>query len=191
MEFVDEKEVYEILSELGIERVTVSDERIELSMQGDTPVVMVHLACAESTATPSLGAQVVQVDKQRLPAIVEHILHLLHLSQVLLIPFGKWRNVFDVVAFSLAENENWQQVDAAATVELNQRDPLLCEPVDFPTLHDLLTTLFNDANDPDQGLMLVSTGTPIMIEIIPDGALRVNIGNRVLADEVAEAFAAS
>ena len=32
---------------------------------------------------------------------------------------------------------------------------------------------------------------PILLEIIPDGALRVCIGNAVLADEIAEAFAVS
>jgi hypothetical protein len=57
---------------------------------------------------------VVSVEKDRLPKTVEHILHKLHLSQVLLIPVSKWRHLFDAVAFSMAENEEWQAVDTAA-----------------------------------------------------------------------------
>ena len=36
--------------------------------------------------------------------------------------------------------------------------------------------------------MLVSTVAPILLEIVPGGALKVSIGNQVLADEVSEAF---
>lgn len=191
MEFISEKEVYEVLKEFGIEQVPVNDDRIELQMRSDDTIVQFHLASKESQATPHDGSEAITIEKERLSNVVEHMLHLLHVTQILLIPLGKWRSVFDAVAFSLAESEAWQAVDAAATVELNRRDPLLCEPADFSTINELLSALFNDAESPDQGLMLVSSSAPILIEIIPDGALRVSIGNQVLADEVSEAFAVS
>lgn len=191
MEFVSEQEVYTLLRELGIEREKISDDRVELRMRPDDDVVRVHLAGAQSKAPPLDGADVVAMDKGRMPDVVEHMLHLMHLSEMLLVPVGKWRNVFDAVAFSLAANEDWQEVDAAATVELNQRDPLLCVPADFGTIRDLLAALFKDAESPEQGLMIVSIHAPILIEVFPDGALRVSIGNRVLADEISEAFAVS
>lgn len=191
MDFIDEKDLESVLKEFGIEREVVSEDRIELQMRSDGTVIRVHLADAASTSPPLEGADVINIDKNRLPQVVEHILHLLHLSQVLLVPFGKWRNVFDAVAFSLAENEAWQAVDAAATVELNSRDPLLCEPADFSTISELLKALFTDAEEPNQGLMLVSTASPVLIEVVPEGALRVSVGNQVLADEIADAFAVS
>lgn len=191
MEFVNEKEAFTLLRNLGYERSLKSENRVELSMKSDDSVVHVHLSCHESKTLPEDGVEVITIEKQRLPAVVEYILNQLRLTQILLVPVGKWRNIFDLVAFSLADNENWQEVDTAATVELNQRDPLLCEPVDYPTLNDLLTALFQNADNPDQGLMLVSTVAPILIEIIPDGALRISIGNQVLADEIAEAFTVS
>ena len=191
MEFVSEQEVYKLLRDLGIDRENISDERVELRMKDDEEVVRVHLACPESGAEAHNGADVVSMEKARLPDVVEHMLHLMHLSEMLLVPVGKWRNVFDAVAFSLSANEDWQEVDAAATVELNQRDPLLCVPADFSTIRDLLAALFQDAEKPEQGLMIVSIHAPILIEVVPDGALRVSIGNRVLADEVSEAFAVS
>ena len=36
--------------------------------------------------------------------------------------------------------------------------------------------------------MLASTGAPVLVELIPDGAARMSFGNRVLADEVSEAW---
>jgi hypothetical protein len=74
-------------------------------------------------------------------------------------------------------------------VELNTRDPLLCEPADFHTLMALLQNLLRDAESPDQGLTLMATASPVLVEIIPDGAVRVSLGSQVLADELAEAFA--
>lgn len=191
MEFISENEVYEVLKEFGIERVQVNDDRIELQMHSDDSIVQFHLASKESQATPHDGSETITIEKERLSNVVDHMLHLMHVTQILLIPLGKWRSVFDAVAFSLAESEAWQAVDAAATVELNRRDPLLCEPADFSTINELISALFNDAESPDQGLMLVSSSAPILIEIVPDGALRVSIGNQVLADEVSEAFAVS
>ncbi|MCZ6834344.1 MAG: hypothetical protein O7G85_01085 [Planctomycetota bacterium] len=191
MEFVNEQEVFGLLKEFGIEAEPVGEEIVDLRMKNDDSIVRFHLACEGCQAESYDGAETVIVEKQKLPDVVEHMLHLLHLRQVLLVPVGKWRNIFDAVAFSLASNEDWQLIDAAATVELNQRDPLLCEPEDFSTLHELLAALYNDAEHPEQQLMLVSTIAPILIEIVPEGALRVSIGNQVLADEVAEAFSVS
>ena len=35
----------------------------------------------------------------------------------------------------------------------------------------------------------LSTSAPVLVEIMPAGALRISLGNEVLADELAEAFA--
>ncbi len=189
MEFVDENEVSGLFEDHRLTRVPEGDERVYLRMGDGEEMVHVHLACAESEAEPASGATQVQVEKDRLPGLVEHIIHLLHLDQVILIPVGKWRRVFDAVAFSLASNEDWQEMDATATVELNTRDPLLCEPGDFHTLIALISALLSDADTPDQGLMMVPTAAPVLIEIIPDGAIRICLANQALADELTDVLA--
>ena len=87
--------------------------------------------------------------------------------------------------------EEWQAVDTAATVELNTRDPLLCEPGEFHTVNALVKVLLNDADSPEQGLTLTTTAAPVTLELVPGGAVRISIGNRVLADEVVEIFGSS
>jgi hypothetical protein len=57
------------------------------------------------------------------------------------------------------------------------------------TLSALVQALMQDADAPDQGLMLIATASPVLVELIPDGAMRLSLGSQVLADEVAEAFA--
>lgn len=188
MEFIRYDEVMSLLKGHGVKEAPAEEDRVYLEMEDGTDVVHLHLACHESTAAPREGASVVHVEKKRLPTTVEHIIQRLRLNQVLLIPVCKWRKVFDAVAFSLADNEEWQEMDATATVKLNTRDPLLCEPGDFHTLNALMKVLINDADSPDQGLTLTTTATPVTVELVPDGAVRISVGNQVLADEVVEAF---
>lgn len=188
MEFVAYDEALDLLGEQGIREVRDGNDHVGLELSGGADVVHLHLASSESTCAPHEGANVVSVERDRLPGAVEHIIHKLHLSQVLLIPIGKWRKVFDAVAFSLADNEDWQAVDTAATVALNTRDPLLCEPADFHTISALIKALLADAESPDQGLMITTPAAPFMVELVPEGAIRISVGNPVLADEVAETF---
>ena len=188
MEFIRYDEVMGLLKGHGVKEAPAEEDRVYLEMEDGKDVVHLHLACHESTAAPREGASVVQVEKKRLPTTVEQIIQRLRLNQVLLIPVCKWRKVFDAVAFSLADNEEWQEMDATATVKLNTRDPLLCEPGDFHMLNALMKVLINDADSPDQGLTLTTTATPVTVEIVPDGAVRISVGNQVLADEVVEAF---
>ncbi len=188
MEFVAYDEVMELLREHGVREVADGDGRVCLELAGSQEVVHLHLASETSKIVPREGARVLRMDTQRLAGTVEQIIHKLHLSQVLLIPVAKWRNVFDAVAFSLAGNEDWQAVDTAATVELNSRDPLLCEPGDFHTINALIEALLKDAERPEQGLHVTTTAAPVMVQLVPDGAIRISVGNAVLADEVVETF---
>lgn len=195
MEFVNHEEVVDLLDEYGIEEIADGSDRVFLSMTDGDGVVHLHLSCPESKTKPRKGASILPVEKDRLPQVLDQMIHCLHLNQVVMIPIGKWRRVFDAVAFSMAQSSDehvardWQEFDAAATVELNTRDPLLCEPADFHTLIALMQNLLRDAESPDQGLALMATASPVLVEIIPDGAVRVSLGSQVLADELAEAFA--
>jgi hypothetical protein len=190
VEFVAASEVLPVLKQQGICEASKTEDCVHLELVGDDETVHLHLACKESAVTPRPGSTIVAVERDRLPEVIGHLIHRLHLPQVLLIPVGKWRKVFDAVAFSLASNEDWQEIDTMATVELNTRDPLLCGPADFHTIEALVKALMSDASGPDQGLNMTCTTTPMLVEILPDGAVRISIGNPVLADEVASTFSA-
>jgi hypothetical protein len=191
VEFIDGTEALNLLKEQGVVEMPEDSERVHLTMEPTTgDVVRVHLATAGTSASPAPGADVITMEPDRLPEAIDGIVQKLHLSQILLVPVSKWRHLFDAVAFSLADNEDWQRIDTTATVELNSRDPLLCEPGDFHTVAALMRALIADGEHPEQGLMLTATSVPLLLEIVPDGAVRMSFGTQVLADEAAEAIAA-
>lgn len=186
MEFVKEQEAVPVLRECGLTQVPQGSDLVYLEMTDGKDVVHLHLACDESQSPPRDGAKTIPVPKDRLAPILDHIVRRLHLDQVLLIPVAKWRAVFDCVAFSLADNELWQEMDAAATVELNRRDPLLCMHGDYHTMRCLVQALLNDADNASQGLMIASPRASLLVEVVPDGALKLSVGNPVIADEILE-----
>ncbi len=90
MEFVGYGEAMELLREHGIREVPDGEERVGLEVAGSyNDVVHLHLACQESTTPPRAGADVVPIEKDRLPNSIDQIIHKLHLTQVLLIPVAK------------------------------------------------------------------------------------------------------
>ena len=67
---------------------------------------------------------------------------------------------------------------------MNRRDPLLCLPSDYHTLRALVAALLQDAEGEKQNLMVTTTAAPVLIEVIAGGAIQINVGNEVLADEL-------
>ena len=189
MEFVSKNEVDALLREMGYEEVIGDSERPCVVMKEVDGAVYLHLSGDGSECGPLHGATPVTIEPDGLAGFIDRMIHRLNLSDLLLIPTGKWRNVFDAVAFSLAANEAWQEFDASATVELNTRDPLLCGPADFPLLIELVRALRSDADQPEQGLTMMATSIPVVAEVSPEGAIRLSIGNQALADEIMEAVA--
>ena len=116
-------------------------------------------------------------------------IHKIHAGRTLLLPVGKWRSVFDAVAFSMAEDEPWQEFDASATIKLNTRDPLLFESGDEHTLVELVKALMNDGDSLEQGVYLIPVGAPLLVRIQPGGPVKFWFGNDVLADEILESYA--
>jgi hypothetical protein len=189
VEFIEFDEAVEALRDLGIQPRLQDADHLFFEPRPEPqpePLGHLHLADVSSTSAPRNGARIIELPKDRIPDAALNMVGQLHLSQLILVPVGKWRSVFDAVAFSMASNEEWQAVDAMATVELNTRDPLLCEPGDYHTLRALIAALLQDAQSPDQGFTIAATATPFLAEIVPDGAVRVTVGNEVMADEIEE-----
>lgn len=187
MEFIKVDEVNELLTQHGIERQAEDEDHTFLRMVDDSAPRR-HLAVPGGDVEPLPGAEVVEFSVEAMPEVIDNILHKLHHNQLILFPVGRWRSIFDVVAFSLAENEEWQRVDAAATVELNTRDPLLCDTGDLHLVCELVKALFHDSESPDQGLLLITAGIPLVMEVVPNGGVRLSFGTEAVAEEVSEAI---
>jgi len=138
-----------------------------------------------------VDAEVLEIPRERAGEVLEHILHKLHLAPMLILPIGRWREVFDVVTPVLAENDQWMAIDSEATIELNTRDPLICEPRDLHLLRAVVECLLEHSETLGQGISIAAVQAPLLVEVEPAGGILLTIGNEGLADEVravAQAF---
>ena len=190
MEFIPEQEINELLEDMGVTSNAKGEACVVLDMDTEGAGVR-HCLCESKNSCESGGGwDCREMDANQLVNSIIRSIHKIHKGQTVLIPSGKWRSVFDAVAYSMAEDEAWQEFDALATVRLNTRDPLLFESGDEHTLANLLTALMKDGEMEEQSVFLVPAGAPLLMHICPSGPARLWFGNSALADEVAEMYAA-
>jgi hypothetical protein len=185
VEFIQYLDAMRLLAEVGVREFrgdTCPWKRFELA-DGES-VRRLQLSAEANSSEPEANTEHQRVDRVRIPALVEHVLHRLRLHEVLLIPFSPWRAIFDAVAFNLAENKAWQEVDAMASVELNSHDPLQCSCGDFNTLESLMTALLKDADSPAQSITIAALHTPMLIEFSPLGTANLTFGSPAIAREL-------
>lgn len=188
MEFVSYDDAIQLLGEAGVVASSKGPDRLELDLDSETDRVHVRVTCEGAAGCcPELapqGCTTVAVAKERLPELLEALFHKMRVQQLLVLPIGKWRNIFDAVAFSMAEVEEWQEVDATASVSLNTRDPLLCEPPDLHTLRALLGAILANAEGAEQGVLITTTVTPILVELHPCGCVHFTVTTPALASTI-------
>ena len=102
-----------------------------------------------------------------------------------MIPVGKWRSVFDLVAYSLAENEDWMSVDAEATLHHHTHDPLGFALGERHAAAALIGALIEHADAPEHAVTIASIDAPILIEFTPARTLTVRCQGAGLCDTLA------
>ena len=103
VEFISMGEIAELLRSHGIAQSSQDEEHVYYRMTDDAAVLHRQLSTPDSQIEPLEGAEMVEVANDRMAEVTDAILHKLHHNQIILIPVGKWRSIFDAVAFSLAK----------------------------------------------------------------------------------------
>ena len=188
MDFLPEQEINDLLSEFSITTAQHGDGCSLLEMSSNHTDVCDCLSIDGEGCDGGEWSNKIMDADAIVSAAIESI-RKIHQGQTVLVPCGKWRSVFDAVAFSMAEDEPWQEFDASATIKLNTRDPLLFESGDEHTLTELVKSLMNDGESAEQGVFLIPVGAPLLIHLQPSGPVKFWFGNNVLADEIRESYA--
>lgn len=181
VEFIDDKQIVDLFDQKNIRLQDEQKDLVRLDIDPKSYPITFYLRTNEGD---SHCDNTFLLNEKEIQKAVDSILHALHQSQTVLKPTGRWRDVFDIVAFSLANDEEWQRFDAAATVELNTRDPLLCRLGDTGVISRLLSALLLDADQPNQGLYLIPTSAPVCIELSPNEGINIYIANELFADQI-------
>ena len=183
MEFIEHPLTWSRLRAQGVLSAEEPEGELRIDLDDSTRVVTFDVAAIDHPDASRLPAGIVRVERAEIGPIVEGIVHKLKLPEVVAIPVGKWRSVFEAVAKPMSVHGQWRAIDAAATVELNTRDPLLFGPEHHHLLRDLVdaVTLGERAA---QGIAVVGVGMRVVVEVLPIGQMIVFAGDEHLAHPV-------
>jgi hypothetical protein len=183
VEFADHTPTWTRLRAQGVLSAEDPAGELRIDLDESTPVVTFDVAAHDHPEARTLPAGIVRVARAEIGPIVEGIVHKLKLPETAVIPVGTWRRVFETVAKPMSVHGQWRAIDAAATVELNTRDPLVFGPEHHHLLRDLVTAVI-EGERPDQGVSVVALGVRVVIEVSPGGQLIVFAGDEHLAAPV-------
>lgn len=180
MEFVEPDPVWSRLRKQGVVELDGTAPDLHLDLDDSTEAVALDVAAGDHPKLARLPRGVLLVPRAEFGAVVEGILHKLRIAEAVVIPVACWRSVFEVVAEPMSRHEQWRDIDSAATVELNTRDPLLVRPADHHLLRDLLDSIVARGTVAPQGVSVVALGVRLLVEVSPPGQMIVFTGDSAL-----------
>lgn len=181
MEFVENDLTWNRLRKQGVVEIDRADPELHLDLDESTDVAVLDVAADDHESVNKLPKAVMRVPRKAFGPIVEGVLHKLRIAEAVVIPVGCWRRVFEAVAQPMSQHAQWTQIDSAATVELNTRDPLLVLQGNHHLLRDLVNSVVATGSAPDQGVSVVAIGVRLLIEVLPNGQMIVFAGDAALA----------
>lgn len=192
MEFLSAKELFPDLRAAGVVEVA-SEGLVRFDLEPSSkPIREVHrgvVGSERALTRAGLDGTRVADASERLPALVEDLLHKHRVAEVYIVPVGLWRNVCDTLSFELSSDESWLEIDADAALHLNTRDPLALSTRDFHVLPTMLGALCRAASDDSSGahdMTIIAPGVGMVLEFSPSGLLRMAAVNAVFCEELAE-----
>lgn len=187
MEFLEFDRVWKPLTMGGV--VTLSGEPpsavdcLQLDYEETQPAWRMMFSTREGAEPDVSDAEVLAVPRERAGEAIEHILHKLHFSPLLLFPIGTWRDVFEVVSPALLDNAAWMDIDTSATIKLNTRDPLRIELRDLHTVRAVLDAVLGHATALRQGVSIAALAAPLLIEVDPECGVLLTTGSEHISLE--------
>ena len=157
---------------------------LQLDYDEDRPAHRMLFGMPPGGVTEIENVEILDIPRDKAAEVLEHVLHKMHLSPILVFPIGKWRNIFEVVSPILIDNVTWMELDTSATIELNTRDPLQFDLRELHTLTTVISTILEHASTLEQGCSIATTSAPILVEVDPASGVLLTLGNESLAAEI-------
>lgn len=192
MEFLPYNETLQSLAEQGVYAQARGDlVRFALRAEKNStnPVGQVQQiqlgpdAHRASSVTRSITLPVDQLGRA-----VEELVHGAHMAMPVMIPVGQWRDVFDLVAFELAGDEVWDEVDAEAALHQHTRDPLGLHQKQRHVLSKIVDALLATASEEKHDLTIAALDTPVLIEVLHCGQIRLVCIGQDTADSLIDSL---
>ncbi len=187
MEFIDYKSFLESLKPLGLtvasEGDTVRFSLTEKYAPGLEPRAIVFGEADVAVDPPN--ARVIAKEKDKLPELLDSVIHKEHLTDVAICPLREWGPIVDLVAFDLATDEHWNDIDAEAALHLRTRNPLVLDSPDLRLVEKIAASVLAGGEPGAHDFAVIALASPIMMTFEQRGRLTVWCGNPAMADVVA------
>lgn len=152
----------------------------------DEPLISFALE-AEGAESASIGPQpdgalprTLSVQAEEIPSLLDTALHAFHVQDVMVVPAAVWREVLDLIAFDLATDEAWQDIDAEANLHARSRDPLLMSPDDRETLLAIVRGVLGHGESERVGLSILAVGSPVVVRLGLPAEMRLSCPQPVM-----------
>lgn len=194
VEFLPYNEALQSLTEQGVgEQVCGDLVRFELSAieHSENPVGQVQRVLIGADCDGANDAiRCVTLAKDQLGRAVEELVHSAHMAMPIMIPVGQWRDVFELVAFELAGDEIWDEVDAEAALHQHSRDPLGLHQKQRHVLSKIVDALLATASEEKHDLTIAALDTPVVIEVLHTGQIRLSCIGQETAESLIDSLSA-
>lgn len=170
VEFLEYREVLPALMRQGLAEAEDDAGLIRLEFDPNPRLKCTHVKDPGSTFPPYPDAAVKEKAKDALPEMIRHVVAKMNLNEVSVIPVGAWRDVLDCVAFELANDEHWREVDALAAMHQQTRNPLVFAKAETPILGKMVQALLKGGTTPRHDIIITCDSRPLLLEIFHDGA---------------------
>ena len=115
-----------------------------------------------------------KADGGSLAELLDAALHAFHLQDVMVVPALPWRALLDLIAFDMAADEAWQDIDAEANLHARSRDPLLFSPDERETLLGIVRAALEHGEGAAGEFTILAVGSPVVIGVRSPGELRLS-----------------
>lgn len=187
VEFIDYNEFLKSLKPLGVVSEASGDAvRFYLddaNAPGLEPRVIVFGA-ADADSDPK-DARVIEKSSDALPALMDSIIHKEHLTDVALCPAHQWGPIVDLIAFELATDEHWNDIDAEAALHVRTRNPLVLDSPDLRLVEKIANSVLEGGEPGSHDFSVMAMATPLLMTLEQRGRLVVWCGNPAMADVIA------
>jgi len=187
VEFIDYKEFLESLKPLGL-TVTSAGDAARFTLSDKNAPGLEPRAIVFGEADPAIDpshARVVAKSKDELPSLLDSVIHKEHLTDVALCPAVEWGPIVDLVAFDLATDEHWNDIDAEAALHLRTRNPLILDSPDLRLVEKIATSVLAGGEPESHDFSVIALASSILMTLEQRGRLIVWCGNPAMADVVA------
>lgn len=152
----------------------IEGDRLRMALREDESDAGVRPATVVFGSANGSGSRSIAMKAERLGECAERLLQRAHVNEFVMIPVVKWRPILDLIAFDLASNEDWSEVDADASLHQHTREPLVMMAKNRGLVRAVLESLQQNAEGPGCEVTIAALDLPLVLEWSIGGSLALH-----------------